>query len=147
LNVRRSYLVFVLGLALVAMACGGDDGDAPLACVEDLPDVCTPGFTPSWSGVYQNVVVSSCGVNLGTNCHGPEGKQGMLEMSSSSGAYAALLGQDGTRARVLPKDPSCSILMERLTTPDPKLRMPLGGQLSASTICAVQQWIEQGAQP
>jgi hypothetical protein len=144
--VLRSQLVFILTLGVAFAACGGDD-DA-LACVENLPATCTPGFGPTWDAVYRNVVVSSCGVNAGTSCHGPEGKQGMLEMSSSSGAYAALLGTDGTRARVIPKDPSCSILMERLSSEDPAIRMPLGaGKLSAGTLCAIQQWIEQGAQP
>ena len=142
-GVQRMYLVAILSVGMVLVACGDDDA---AACVENLPETCTPGFTPNWNGVYQNVVVSSCGVNAGTACHGPDGKQGMLEMSSSNGAYSALLGHDGTRARVIPKDPSCSILIERVTSEDPKFRMPLGGQLSAATICAIQQWIEQGAQ-
>ncbi|HKU39675.1 MAG TPA: c-type cytochrome domain-containing protein [Polyangiales bacterium] len=118
-----------------------------MSCVENLPTTCTPAFTPAWAGVYQNVIMPSCGA-AGTSCHGAEGKQGNLELSSSSGAYAALLGKDGTRARVIPNDPSCSILMERVMSTDDTKRMPQGlPALSAAKICAIQQWIEQGAAP
>lgn len=134
-----------------SVACGGDDGHGPdLPCVADLPATCTPAFDPTWDNVYANVVRQSCGgVGSGTSCHGPEGKQGGLELSSSEIAYSSLLGELDGRPRVLPGDPACSILMERLETDDAELRMPRGAAqpLSAATRCAVQQWIEQGAKP
>jgi Planctomycete cytochrome C len=141
----------VLAVIGWSAACGGDDGEdsVDLPCVADLPATCAPAFTPTWTNVYANVVRQSCGgVGSGTSCHAPEGKQGGLELSSSDISYASLLGELDGRPRVLPGDPACSILMERLETDDEELRMP-GGEsqpLSAATRCAVQQWIEQGAE-
>lgn len=140
-------------LCLCVLGCGGgddgDDGGSELRCIESLPEDCTPGFDPTWNNVYTHVVRQSCGgVGSGTSCHAAEGKQGGLELSSSDVALRALLGMTDDKPRVIEGDPSCSILMERLETSDPKLRMPLGtGPLPAATRCAVQQWIELGAPP
>jgi len=50
------------------------------------------------------------------------------------------------RKRVLPGDPSCSILMERLEVNDANLRMPPGPTpLSAGERCDFVQWIMNGA--
>ena len=139
----------LVAFALTCTACGGDDGDGgtELQCVEDLPSDCAPGFEPTWNNVYANVVRQSC-VGSGTSCHGPGAKQGGLELSSASGALAALLGDTDGKPRVLPNDPACSTLMIRLETDDPDKRMPrLAGQLTAATRCAVQTWIEMGAKP
>jgi hypothetical protein len=74
------------------------------------------------------------------------GKQGGLDLSDRAGAYQQLLGSTG-RARVVPGDASCSILMERLESTDPNQRMPLReAQLSEGVRCAVQTWIKNGAE-
>jgi hypothetical protein len=48
---------------------------------------------------------------------------------------------------VIPHDPACSVLMERIETSDVSLRMPLaaGQPLPAADRCAIQQWIAAGA--
>ena len=133
-----------------AMGCGGDDDQgAPLTCVEDLPADCSAGFNPTWPNVYANVVRQSCGgTGTGASCHAAEGKQGGLELSSSAIALSSLLGELDGRARVVPGDPECSILMERLESDDPVLLMPYKGtKLQDPTRCAVQKWIEMGAAP
>jgi Planctomycete cytochrome C len=91
-------------------------------------------------------VAQSCGVGAGTGCHGTDGRKGMLGMFTQEDAYQGLVGGVGGHARVIPMDPSCSILMERLNATDPAVRMPyLSTQLAAPDRCAVQQWIAQGA--
>ena len=148
---RATYraLVCLLVCALGSACGGGDDdggdgGDDPI-CIETLPADCVMGFPATWDRVHNFVIQQSCGGPNGPTCHGPEGRQGDLVLFDKEAAYRALLGTDGTHARVEPGDPACSPLMERLTTDDPVRRMPQGGKLDDSTICAVQKWIEQGA--
>ena len=75
------------------------------------------------------------------------GKQGNLLLEEPDAAYKALLGMDGTHARVQPGDPSCSMLMQRLDSDDPNVRMPRGetNKLADGLRCAVRIWIEAGA--
>lgn len=137
--------VFALALA----ACGGDDegGNGTIQCAE-LPPTCSEAFQPTWDKVYEDVIQRRCGGSAGVACHGPNGKMGNLVLYEKESSYRALLGMDGTRARVEPMDPDCSMLMERLTTTDEARRMPLrANPLTASEICSVQKWIEQGANP
>lgn len=145
-NSRR--IAPLLALCALFGACGEAEADA-LRCVEDLPMQCTPAFDPTWPNVYANVVQQSCGgAGTGTSCHASEGKQGGLELTSATQARSALLGELDGKPRVIPGDPACSILMERIHTSDPELLMPRGGpRLSEQNLCAVQQWIQQGAQP
>ena len=146
MKVERAARLLGSALSLVIVASGcGDDGASEPVCVE-LPDTCSPGFTPNWDGVF-SVIEQRCGGSAGTSCHGPQGRNGNLVLYEKAIAYDALLGMDGTHPRVEPTDAKCSVLMERLTTDDPDRRMPLRGSLTDSQICAIQQWIEQGANP
>jgi hypothetical protein len=79
-------------------------------------------------------------------CHGATGNQGNLTLSDPNAAYDALLGVGSPHARVIPGDAACSPLMARLTSSDPNVRMPKDGvPLAAGVVCAVQNWISQGA--
>jgi hypothetical protein len=138
-------ITMTLFLASLATACGGDDSAEPLKCVEVDP-ACVPGFPATWDNVYKFVVAQNCGVTGGVACHGADARQGMLGMFSQKDAFDGLVGGVGGHARVIPNDPSCSILMERLNATDPDVLMPYKGtQLSAADRCAVQQWIAKGA--
>jgi hypothetical protein len=129
-------------------ACGGDDTPAPPMCIDTLPASCAPAFDPTWDEVYKVMVQQSCGGSFGTGCHGPEGRNGNLVLYEKDLAYRALLGMDGTHARVEPNDPACSPLMERLTTDVDERRMPQGiAKLPENVLCGVQKWIEEGANP
>ena len=146
------------GLALALMAAGcasgcGDDsaGDDPDtgACLMDLPASCEPAINPTYGEIYDKIIAQRCGTTgNGTACHGRSGMQGKLGLFSADVAYDALLGKDATaRARVVPKDPSCSILMQRLESKDNSFRMPLGeSALSPGLRCAIQLWIDAGAE-
>ena len=140
-------LASLLALGVSVVACSGDDGDE-LKCVEQLATDCVPTFDPTWDNVYANVVRQSCG-GSGVSCHGPQGQGGGLELTSKDGAFASLLGDVDGRPRVLPNDPACSILIERLESTNPSRWMPAGASapLPAGTRCAVQKWIEMGAKP
>lgn len=114
---------------------GGAGGCAP----DEAPLDCTPSTEPSWTGIYQTIIEPSC-TGGSTGCHGQWGKQGDLDLSTSQIAYTELLGE----ARVLPGEPSCSLLVWRLEGTQGAV-MPLSGALSSAEICAVKQWIVAGA--
>jgi hypothetical protein len=79
------------------------------------------------------------------SCHGPTASMGGLALSDPNSAYNALLGI-GSHARVIRGNAECSLLMARLTSADPNVRMPKGeAPLSAGVLCAVQNWIDEGA--
>jgi hypothetical protein len=137
---------FLVGMGLACAACGDDPSGAPM-CIDPLPETCDASYPATWDNIYRFVVAPRCGGSSGSSCHGPQGLKGNLALHEKEGSYQALLGMDGTPARVLPADAACSGLMERLTTTDVARRMPLGSTLDAGEICAVQKWIEEGANP
>jgi len=128
------------------MACGDDSPVEPL-CIDTLPESCEAAYPATWDNIYRFVIAPRCGGSSGGSCHGPQGLKGNLALHEKDGSYQALLGMDGTHVRVLPADAACSGLMERLTTTDDTRRMPQGSMLDAGDICAVQKWIEEGANP
>jgi hypothetical protein len=131
--------------ALLSVGCG-DDGEPSLVCVEDLPSACSPTFPADYDTIYTMLFQQRCGT-AGSNggCHSSIDKAGGLDLSDPGRAYQELLGSNGP-ARVKPGDPSCSVLMARLESDDPEVRMPLGeARLSAGVRCAVQRWIADGA--
>jgi len=149
---RTTWALIALPLAAaVLVACGNDDANSDGGtCLAALPDDCTPLVDPSsFHQIYNGIIDQSCGGSgMGTTCHGEKGLQGKLRLTSEDAAYAALLGKDGTRARVIPNNPECSILMQRIASTDPSFRMPLNGDaLSDSRRCAIQLWIKEGGAP
>lgn len=79
---------------------------------------------------------------LCVDCHGPEDAQGQLRLDFRS---TALQGGFSGPA-VVPGQPEASVLIERIKSEDPELRMPLDGEpLSAPQIAAIESWIRQGA--
>jgi hypothetical protein len=140
-------VAFVWGLCAAIGACGDDGDGGQLSCLPSLPSDCTPAFDPTYDNLYSMVFEQRCGTSgTGGSCHGSLGKQGGLDLSDPDAAYEQLLGNAGGKRRVIPGDPSCSVLMERLESTDPNVRMPRGeAQLSPSVRCVVQTWIEDGA--
>jgi hypothetical protein len=133
----------VLLLALVLSACGGDDS-AEECLPEPMAD-CRPDINTDFTSLHRSLFAQRCGTS-GVACHGPDGRKGELVLTDVDAAYKALLGMDGTHARVNPGDPSCSTLLQRLESNDPQKRMPLGeGNLPDGLRCAVRKWIETGA--
>jgi hypothetical protein len=76
------------------------------------------------------------------SCHGALQQKGALRLDT---AKAVLVGGDSGPA-VVPKDPQASLLIEKITEPDPKLRMPPEGEpLTEAEIAALRTWIAAGA--
>lgn len=124
-------------LALAATAgCGGDE----LACVEvDL--ACQPLYPPTFDNVFASTLAPKCGVEGGA-CHSATGRKAGLVLDDRDEAYRLLV--DG--GRVIPGEPSCSILVERVYAPA-SLRMPPGRTLADAERCALVQWVAAGALP
>lgn len=131
----------VPGALLLAGALAGCDGAG--ACVE-LPAECTPQYEPTFDAIAANTLAPTCGAG-GSSCHAAAGAQGGLVLDDADVAYAALLGADGSLARVTPGDAACSPLVERLHAADAAELMPPGEPLSDGELCAIQQWIDAGA--
>jgi hypothetical protein len=152
LRCARAHAGLLLPM-LLALGCGTDPTDPPDAatCLEGLALDCTPAYVPTYDAIFADVFVRSCGsASTGGSCHygpDPAQAQGGLPLSDPDTAYMALMGTLDGRARVLPREPECSILVQRLESDDAAFRMPVGNNpLPESTRCAVRQWIAMGAQ-
>lgn len=142
----RAYrLVACLVVSCAACCSGGDDDAAQMECEPSPQPPCVANINANFESLHTNLFAQRCGTN-GAGCHGANATQGNLVLTSADASYAALLGMDGTRSRVIAGDPTCSLLMQRLETEDAELRMPRGeAKLSEGLRCAVRQWIEEGA--
>jgi hypothetical protein len=122
----------------------GTGGDPP--CVEGLSTSCAAQYDPpTFDTIYTKILHPTCASGTGT-CHTPDAAKGGLVFDDPDRAYAMLLGKDGSRARVLPGDPACSLIMKRLSSTDPNYRMPRGPTpLTPGERCTVTKWIAAGA--
>lgn len=138
----------VFGLCVCALAaCSSEPPPepAPLPCAAGLSATCAPQYDPpTFATIHAKILRPSCAT--GASCHTGAARRGDLALDDEAASYAMLLGKDGSRARVAPGDPSCSLLMKRVTSTDPAVHMPPGsGSLSAGEICTLTQWIAKGA--
>ena len=126
------------------VACG-DDGSGGTAgmnggeCLAPLDLECSPSYSPTFDEIYSRRIAPTCGAG-GASCHGAMGHQAGLTLADADGAYDAL------RARLVPGDPECSLLMKRLESEDPEFVMPVGLRLSPGERCAFRLWIANGAE-
>lgn len=129
--------VIAAGLVTVVAGCPQET----LECVAFDPD-CAPLYEPTWGNVFANTLAPKCGVGGGA-CHGGAAAIGGLQLDEIDRAHATLLTAGKTY--VIPGDPSCSEIVERMHTSSSRLMMPRGSRLPASEICAIEQWIAVGA--
>ena len=139
--------VFYCVLTSIVCACTSPIDAGEQACVEPLDVQCTPAYSPTFDAIYSNLLSRSCGApGTGSVCHSAQGMQGGLDLSELDRSYESLLGLGGGGVRVLPGDPACSVLIQRLESEDPMTRMPVGSaQLSLGERCVVRKWIAEGA--
>jgi hypothetical protein len=134
--------VATLLVALVASttACGG--GEPILECNTTVTPACAPLYPPTFENVYTMTLRSDCGSGA-NSCHSDRGEAGGMSFATIDGAYAALLapGED----RVIPGDPSCSIMIIRTHTSQSDIKMPPVSGLSEAERCALVQWVAEGA--
>ena len=136
-------LAAFIGTATLVLASCSDPPKNDLPCVT-LNANCMPLFNPPTYGeIYTKVFQMTCATGMGT-CHAADSRKGGLYFQDPTQAYALLMGSDG-RARVLPNNPGCSILAERLFASDRAVRMPPGGGLDDATLCDFAKWLTAGA--
>ncbi len=150
--VKKTGERWLRGAALFALlAAAGcprsNSGPTTHACLPTLSPSCRPLYDPSFDAIFKNTFGPSCGSSItGSSCHSEKGGMGGLILQTADEAYAHLLGQGGARRRVIPGNPECSMLMEKVASDDPSFRMPPGDQkLSQAERCSIQLWIAEGA--
>ena len=113
--------------------------------------VLSGSLTAHWSSIYPGIVQPTC--VLGP-CHSAAGAPGagMLDLSSASAAYSALVGHasvlSGCGMRVMAGNPDRSLLAQKLGGTQPATcgsAMPIGSMLPANQIALVRTWIMNGA--
>lgn len=129
----------VLALALVACS-GSSDADHKM-CTKVDPS-CTPAVTPSYDAIYDAILQPKC---ARAGCHDAQASATNLFLFDRDLGYQLLLGQDGSAALVNPGDADCGELMVRLESQSFGYQMPPRDPLPAGEICAIYQWIEDGA--
>jgi len=136
--------------AAVAAVASGCTSSSPTTtdpgCVSGLSPTCSATYDPpTYDTIYTKILHPTCAAGT-TSCHSEGGHKNGLVFENADASYALLLGQNGAPARVKPGDPSCSLIMKRLTATDPNYHMPPGTEsLSPGDQCTIVQWIAQGA--
>ena len=146
---RRLIVTLSLGLLALSPFLGGcsGGGSSGFDCVQDLDLSCSPqSDPPTFQAVFDDTLHPTCASGKGT-CHTADVQMGGLVFEDIDQSYDLLLGNVDGRARVMPGDPSCSLIVERLEADTPTKRMPPASEpLPAAERCTIEQWIAQGAQ-
>jgi hypothetical protein len=140
--IAAALSAFVLSSACTSPA----PAEPPCVAESELPSAsCKPTYDPpDFKTLYAKIFHPTCAAGTGT-CHSADGHKNGLVFESEDEAYNLLLAPQGARARVLPNDTSCSILMKRITSHDSSYEMPPGARLSDGEICAITKWVAAGA--
>jgi hypothetical protein len=136
----------LIASALLVLSCSpSDESPGEPACVV-IDSSCRPQYDPpTFDTIHAKILKPTCASGVGT-CHTSDAQKGGLVFEQIDPSYASLLGKDGSHARVLPGDASCSLLMKRLASTDPSYRMPRGPTpLTAGEQCTIAKWIAAGA--
>jgi hypothetical protein len=141
LRAMRQLRELGFGISFAASVAAG-----VAACNADLPPVCVtvdtscaPLYAPTFANVYARTLQNTCGSALSA-CHSAAGQAGGMSFEDPAHAYAALVN-----GRVLPRDPACSQLIVRTSSPGEDYQMPPGDPLSEAERCALIQWVQSGA--
>lgn len=132
----------------VALVLGGCPSTPPPACLASEPDTsCGTLYVPTFDNVYKNTLGPHCGSKDGS-CHSATGHAAGMSFADETTAYTDLLANstvDPKRARVVPGDAKCSLLIVRTDSPGTDYQMPPGTPLPPEERCALIQWVAQGA--
>lgn len=137
----------LIASAMAAASCSSPDPDPSPACAT-LNTSCQALYDPpSYTTIYTKIFQPTCAAGTGT-CHTSDAgaRRGGLFFEDQVQAYQLLLGKTDGKARVLPANPGCSILAQRIVSKDPAFRMPPGSQgLLDGEICTIVKWLAAGA--
>jgi hypothetical protein len=113
-----------------------------------MPDpTCGSLYVPTFDNVYKNTLMPHCG-SKDASCHSATGHQAGMSFADETTAYTDLLANstiDPKRARVVPGDPQCSLMIVRTDSPGADYQMPPGTPLPDTERCALIQWVANGA--
>jgi hypothetical protein len=130
---------------LLALVCACTNTSPP-ACIT-VDTSCAPLYPPTFDNVYANTLSVSCG-STNTSCHVNANVQSGMSFADEATAYSDLLLKskfDPSRYRVVPGDPSCSVMIVRTDSPGAPYQMPIGTPLQPAERCALIQWVQAGA--
>ena len=138
--------LFLFGALATAPSCSSKDPASTPACVTSLATSCSPQYDPqTFDTIYAKILSPTCATGTGT-CHTGDAREGGLAFIDEDEAYSLLLGKNGARARVVPNDAACSLIVERLTAQDPTFHMPPGPtSVTPGELCTIVKWINAGA--
>jgi len=144
-KVARSAFMLAALLACDGSSQGGAGMGGADACLEPLDLECTPSYSPTYDQIFTRRIVPTCGAG-GTSCHGPSGNKGNLTLDPNDpdAAYSALLEAD--HGLVVPGDPECSVMIQRLESDDLDFVMPVRQPLMPGELCSIRKWVANGAQ-
>jgi hypothetical protein len=136
-------------LSLLGVVAAAGCGPAPLDCAQLERDTdggmltCAPLSPPTYDNVYDDVFDHYCDKN---SCHSGTHPRGGMNLEDPDTAFDALLVPG--EHRVIPGDPECSEVVERISTTDSDWHMPPGdeAQVPPETLCELALWIDMGAQ-
>ena len=139
-----------LGLATLSLVvgCAGGGNNGQAACLDSLDLTCAPLYVAAnFEDVFEGTLLPSCSVG-NSACHAPAGAKGGLvfDAEDPDAAWTALREPTGAEPRVVPGDPACSPLIQRLHSAETGFQMPPGMTLSEPERCAVTLWVLDGAQ-
>ena len=136
----------VLALSVVLLGASGcDDGQSIEPKVACFPGAvvagCQPIYPPTFENIHRQTLMMRCAIGGGA-CHLAAGRQGNLSLEGEDEAFNALM----SNGRVRPGEPACSTLSHRISGVHGAI-MPPGDGLSPGEVCAINRWIELGAEP
>jgi len=132
----------------LALVCSGCPSTPPPACLAAAPSTtCDTLYIPTFDNVWTMTLYPHCGGKDGA-CHHGSSPQAGLSFETEQTAYDDLMmnsSLDPKRARVVPGDVQCSLVLVRADSPGTDYQMPPGTPLPAEERCALTQWVANGA--
>lgn len=125
---------YIWGLALILLSACGESSQDPTA----LP------ATVDYNWHIKPILSDRC-----YKCHGPDDRARMagLRLDTQDGAYG-VSREDSLRQIIVPGNADASMLMEHISSEDPRRQMPppeSNLSLSDQEIALIERWIDQGA--
>lgn len=136
-------LVACIIVSLAACSGGSSGPDASTNLCSNVDPSCTPSVTPTFDAIYDAILAPKCAT---AGCHDAMASRTSLLLHDRQLAYDLLLDDSSGPAVVTPDNADCTPMMQRLESPSFGYQMPPGDPLPAGEICAIYQWIENGAQ-
>jgi hypothetical protein len=137
-------LPFAALLLPLAAGCGDDaEEQTQPTCIELPSTACSPDYPPTFDRIFTETLRRNCAQT--NSCHNQTGRQGGLSFEDAEESYALVLGQADGKARVIPNDAACSELVVRTHGIGKPWQMPPGTPLRQGELCAIRQWIGNGA--